>query len=142
MEGLAEDPKPVLAADKVVSPSLAKDRTSGRLLGKGNLSMSILHGDQAPTSGDTDFGTLEQYQRHITIESMMGNAYTAPQSSHALKANSFGLPAHLVCLRLQDGYKFGTDISLVGLITVNYAKLLNDRHLWESSITLNYAYLS
>jgi hypothetical protein len=38
--------------------------------------MSILHGDQTRTSGDTDFGTLEQYQRHITIKSMMRNART------------------------------------------------------------------
>ena len=77
MEGLVEDPRPVLVADRVVSPSLAQDRTSDRLLGKGNLSVSIPSGGRAPTSGDTDRGTLEQYQRHITIESIMGNANAA-----------------------------------------------------------------
>lgn len=36
LEGLAEDPKTVLSADRVVSVSLAQDRISDRLLGKGN----------------------------------------------------------------------------------------------------------
>ena len=47
-------------------------------------------------------------------------------------ASSYGLPAPFICLKLQkDGYKFGCRHQF-GLITENYAKLLKDRHLWES----------
>jgi hypothetical protein len=35
-------------------------------------------------NGDTNCGILEQYQRHIKIESIMGNADVAPQSSRTL----------------------------------------------------------
>jgi hypothetical protein len=41
----------------------------------------------------------------------------------------------------KDGYKFGYRHQF-DLITINYAKLLKDRHLGESNITPNYAYLS
>ena len=93
------------------------------------------------TSGDTDCGTVEQYQRHITIESIMGNAHVAlsllARSCKFLWAScTFGLSQ-----TAKDGYKFGYRHQF-GLITENYAKLLKDRHLWESNITLNYAYLS
>jgi hypothetical protein len=103
--------------------------------------MSILHGDRAPKSGDTDCGTLEQYQRHITIESMMGNAYTALSLLTRSRRIPLGFLHIWSVSSCKDGYKFGYRHQF-GLITVNYAKLLNDRHLWESNITLNYAYLS
>jgi fumarate hydratase class II len=54
-----------------------------------HVNMSQSSNDSFPTAGDTDCGTLEQYQRHITIESIMGNAHS-PQSSHAAHANFCG----------------------------------------------------
>jgi hypothetical protein len=99
--------------------------------------------EQQPKSGNliTDCSTLEQYQRHITIESIMGNAHLAlsllTRSCKFLWAScTFGLSQ-----AAKDGYKFGYRHQF-GLITLNYAKLLKDRHLWESNITLDYAYLS
>jgi hypothetical protein len=91
-------------------------------------------------NGDTNCGILEQYQRHIKIESIMGNADVAlsllARSCKFLWAScTFGLSQ-----TAKDGYKFGYRHQF-GLITLNYAKLLKDRHLWESNITLNYAYL-
>jgi hypothetical protein len=73
--------------------------------------MSIPRGDRARTSGETDRGTLEQYQRHITTESMMGNAHAT--LSLLTRSCKFLCPAHLVCLKLQKtGTSSGTEISL------------------------------
>jgi hypothetical protein len=91
-------------------------------------------------NGDTDCGTLEQYQRHITTETMMGNAHAA-LSLLKLMQIPLGFLHFGSVSSCKYGYKFGYRHQF-GLITVNYAKLLNDRHLWESDITLNYAYLS
>jgi hypothetical protein len=47
--------------------------------------MSILHGDQAPTSGGTDFGNVEQYQRHIHDQIYDGETRALFRSGEALR---------------------------------------------------------
>jgi hypothetical protein len=76
-------------------------------------------------NGDTNCGILEQYQRHIKIESIMGNADVAlsllARSCKFLWAScTFGLSQ-----TAKDGYKFGYRHQF-GLITENYAKLLKE----------------
>jgi hypothetical protein len=72
---------------------------------------------------------------------MIGNAYKALSLLTRSRQIPLGFLHIWSVSSCKDGYKFGYRHQF-GLITVNYAKLLNDRHLRESNIPLNCAYLS